>query len=92
MGHPMSFALAARLASMMPGDLDHVFFTNSGSEAADTALKVALAYHHAKGDASRRILIGRARGYHGVGFGGLSVGGMAPNKRQFGNLLGDGDH
>lgn len=92
MGHPMSFALAARLASMMPGDLDHVFFTNSGSEAADTALKVALAYHHAKGDASRRILIGRARGYHGVGFGGLSVGGMAPNKRQFGNLLGDVDH
>jgi len=92
MGHPMSFALAARLASMMPGDLDHVFFTNSGSEAADTALKIALAYHHAKGDASRRILIGRARGYHGVGFGGLSVGGMAPNKRQFGNLLGDVDH
>ena len=74
MGHPMSFALAARLASMMPGDLDHVFFTNSGSEAADTALKIALAYHHAKGNAARRILIGRARGYHGVGFGGLSVG------------------
>ena len=92
MGHPMSFALAAKLASMMPGDLDHVFFTNSGSEAVDTALKIALAYHHATGAATRRILIGRARGYHGVGFGGLSVGGMAPNKRQFGNLLGAVDH
>ena len=92
MGHPMSFAIAARLATMMPGDLDHVFFTNSGSEAVDTALKIALAYHHAKGNAARRILIGRARGYHGVGFGGLSVGGMAPNKRQFGNLLGAVDH
>lgn len=92
MGHPLSFALSARLAAIMPEDLDHVFFTNSGSEAADTALKIALAYHHSKGDSSRRILIGRARGYHGVGFGGLSVGGMAPNKRQFGNLLGDVAH
>ena len=92
MGHPLSFALSARLAAMMPADLDHVFFTNSGSEAADTALKIALAYHHARGDAARRMLIGRARGYHGVGFGGISVGGMAPNKRQFGNLLSNIDH
>jgi beta-alanine--pyruvate transaminase len=92
MGHPLSFALAARLASILPDPLDHVFFTNSGSEAADTALKIALAYHHANGQSSKKILIGRSRGYHGVGFGGLSVGGMAPNKNQFGALLGNIDH
>ena len=92
MGHPLSFALAARLAAMLPETLDHVFFTNSGSEAADTALKIALAYHHSNGQSTKKILIGRSRGYHGVGFGGLSVGGMAPNKKQFGNLLGNVDH
>ena len=92
MGHPLSFALAARLASMLPDPLGHVFFTNSGSEAADTALKLSLAYHHSMGQSSKKILIGRSRGYHGVGFGGLSVGGMAPNKKQFGTLLGNVDH
>jgi len=92
MGHPLSFALAARLSSMLPDPLGHVFFTNSGSEAADTALKISLAYHHSMGQSSKNILIGRSRGYHGVGFGGLSVGGMAPNKKQFGTLLGNVDH
>ena len=92
MGHPAQFELASRVAALLPGDLDHVFFTNSGSESVDTALKIALAYHRAAGAAERRMLIGRARGYHGVGFGGLSVGGIANNRRQFGNLLGDVAH
>jgi beta-alanine--pyruvate transaminase len=72
--------------------MDHVFFTNSGSEAVDTALKIALAYHHAKGQDSRTRLIGRERGYHGVGFGGISVGGMVANRRYFGSLLAGVDH
>lgn len=80
--HPKSFELASRIAELAPEGLDHVFFTNSGSEAVDTALKIALAYHHAKGQASRTRLIGRERGYHGVGFGGISVGGMAPNRSE----------
>jgi beta-alanine--pyruvate transaminase len=93
MGHPLSFEFAARLSAMLPGDLDHVFFTNSGSEAVDTALKIALAYHQASGQPSRTRLIGRARGYHGVGFGGISVGGIAGNRKQFGaGLLGQVDH
>ncbi|WP_019643922.1 aspartate aminotransferase family protein [Novispirillum itersonii] len=92
MGHPKAFELAARLVSMIPGDLDHVFFTNSGSESVDTALKIALAYHRAKGDASRTRLIGRERGYHGVGFGGISVGGIVNNRRFFGSLLAGVDH
>ena len=92
MGHPLQFELASRVAELMPGDLDHVFFTNSGSESVDTALKIALAYHQAAGSPARTVLIGRARGYHGVGFGGLSVGGIANNRRQFRNLLGDVDH
>ncbi len=92
MGHPQQFELASRVASLLPGDLDHLFFTNSGSEAVDTALKIALAYHQANGAAERTMLIGRARGYHGVGFGGLSVGGIANNRRQFRNLLGAVDH
>ena len=92
MGHPAQFELASRVAALLPGDLDHVFFTNSGSESVDTALKIALAYHRAAGAPERRMLIGRARGYHGVGFGGLSVGGIANNRRQFGNLLGDVAH
>jgi len=92
MGHPGSFELAARLAALMPGDLDHVFFTNSGSEAVDTALKIALAYHRVRGDGGRFRLIGRERGYHGVGFGGISVGGMVANRKQFGFLLTGVDH
>jgi beta-alanine--pyruvate transaminase len=92
MGHPLEFELAARLAALFPGDLDHVFFANSGSEAVDTALKIALAYHQARGESSRTRLIGRERGYHGVGFGGMSVGGIGANRRQFGNLLAEVDH
>jgi beta-alanine--pyruvate transaminase len=75
MGHPLSFQLATRLSEITPGDLDHVFFTNSGSEAVDSALKIAIAYHQSRGDAKRTRLVGRLRGYHGVGFGGISVGG-----------------
>ena len=92
MGHPKAFELASRVAALMPGDLDHVFFANSGSEAVDTALKIALNYHARKGDAGRRKLIGRARGYHGVGFGGISVGGIGPNRKAFGGLLSEIDH
>ncbi len=92
MGHPAAFQLASRLAAMLPGDLDHVFFTNSGSEAVDTALKIAIAYHRARGDGTRQRLIGRERGYHGVGFGGISVGGIAPNRKFFGALLTGVDH
>lgn len=92
MGHPGAFELASKLANMLPGDLNHIFFANSGSEAVDTALKIALAYHQARGEASRTRFIGRERGYHGVGFGGTSVGGMSNNRKQFGNLLGGVDH
>ena len=92
MAHPMAFAAASHLAAILPGDLDHVFFTNSGSEAVDTALKIALAYHRVRGDAGRTRLIGRARGYHGVGFGGISVGGIANNRKAFGPLLPGVDH
>ncbi|MGO8916974.1 MAG: aspartate aminotransferase family protein [Stellaceae bacterium] len=92
MGHPKAFELASRVAALAPGDLDHVFFTNSGSEAVDTALKIALAYHRARGEAGRIRLIGRERGYHGVGFGGMSVGGIANNRKTFGPLLGGVDH
>jgi beta-alanine--pyruvate transaminase len=90
--HPQAFALSARLAALAPGDLDHVFFTNSGSEAADTALKIAIAYHNVKGQGSRQRLIGRERAYHGVGFGGISVGGMVNNRKFFGSLLAGADH
>ena len=92
MGHPAAFELAARIAAMAPGDLDHVFFTNSGSESADTALKIALAYHNISGQGSRTRLIGREKGYHGVGFGGISVGGMVNNRKFFGSLLNGTDH
>ncbi len=92
MGHPGAFELAARVAQMTPADLDHVFFVNSGSEAVDTALKIAIAYHRARGEASRQRLIGRERGYHGVGFGGISVGGIANNRKAFGSLLAGVDH
>jgi beta-alanine--pyruvate transaminase len=92
MGHPSAFELASRLTHLVPGDLDHVFFTNSGSEAVDTALKIALAYHRVKGQGQRTRLIGRERGYHGVGFGGISVGGIVNNRKFFGSLLAGVDH
>jgi beta-alanine--pyruvate transaminase len=92
LGHPIAFEAAARLAEMLPEGLDRVFFTNSGSESADTALKIALAYHKARGEGGRTRLIGRERGYHGVGFGGMSVGGIGPNRKQFGALLPYVDH
>jgi len=91
-GHPKAFELASRIAALAPGDLDHVFFCNSGSEADDTAMKIALAYHRAKGEATRVRFIGRERGYHGVGFGGTSIGGMVANRKQFGTLLAGVDH
>jgi beta-alanine--pyruvate transaminase len=91
-GHPKAFELASRIAALAPKNLDHVFFCNSGSEAVDTALKIALAYHNGRGDAGRTRLIGRERGYHGVGFGGISVGGMVNNRKMFGSLLTGVDH
>src|SRR3954464_14171306 len=90
--HPKAFELASRIAALAPGDLDHVFFCNSGSEAVDTALKVALAYNNVRGEASRVRMIGRERGYHGVGFGGISVGGIVANRKMFGTALGGVDH
>jgi beta-alanine--pyruvate transaminase len=92
MGHPRVFELAARLTALAPQGLDHVFFTNSGSESVDSALKIALAYHRVKSDGSRIRLIGRERGYHGVNFGGVSVGGMVANRKHFGALLAGVDH
>ena len=91
-GHPKAFQLATRIAALAPGDLDHVFFANSGSEAVDTALKMAIAYFATLGQGQRTKLIGRARGYHGVGFGGISVGGLSPNRKMFGNALAGVDH
>jgi beta-alanine--pyruvate transaminase len=91
-GHNGGFKLASRIAEMAPGDLDHVFFCNSGSEAADTALKIALAYWNLKGQGTKSRLIGRERGYHGVGFGGISVGGIVSNRKHFGTLLAGVDH
>jgi beta-alanine--pyruvate transaminase len=92
MGHPAAFELAGRLVAMAPGELDHVFFVNSGSEAVDTALKIALAYHRVRGEGQRTRLIGRERGYHGVGFGGISVGGMSSNRKMFATMLPGVDH
>ncbi|SHM62872.1 aspartate aminotransferase family protein [Roseibium suaedae] len=92
MGHPKAFELAARLAAMMPSPLNHVFFTNSGSESVDTALKIALAYQRSIGQGTRTRLIGRERGYHGVGFGGISVGGIVSNRKTFGTMLTGVDH
>ncbi len=92
MGHPIAFQAAARLAEITPDGMDRVFFTNSGSESADTALKIALAYHKARGEGQRVWLIGRERGYHGVGFGGMSVGGIGGNRKQFGAMLPYVDH
>jgi beta-alanine--pyruvate transaminase len=90
--HPKAFELASRVAALAPGDLDHVFFCNSGSEAVDTALKIALAFHNVRGEGTRTRLIGRERGYHGVGFGGISVGGIVNNRKFFGSLLAGVDH
>jgi beta-alanine--pyruvate transaminase len=83
MGYPETFRLAGRIAALAPAGLDRVFFANSGSEAVDTALKIALGFHRVRGEASRTRLIGRERGYHGVGFGGISVGGMVANRKMF---------
>jgi beta-alanine--pyruvate transaminase len=87
MGHPKIFELASRLVTYMPDGIDHVFFTNSGSESVETALKIALAYQRAIGQGTRSRFIGRERGYHGVNFGGMSVGGLGGNRKQFGQLL-----
>ncbi|HLT90903.1 MAG TPA: aspartate aminotransferase family protein [Woeseiaceae bacterium] len=91
-GHPKVFELANRLTELAPEGIDYAFFVNSGSEAVDTALKMALAYHRLRGEASRTRLIGRARAYHGVGFGGMSVGGIAANRKMFGSMLPAVDH
>ncbi|MFO7747121.1 MAG: aminotransferase class III-fold pyridoxal phosphate-dependent enzyme, partial [Orrella sp.] len=93
MGHPLAFEAATRLAQIMPESMDRIFFTNSGSESVDTALKIALAYHRARGEGQRTRLIGRERGYHGVGFGGISVGGIVPNRKAFSaNMIPGVDH
>jgi beta-alanine--pyruvate transaminase len=87
MGHPIAFELANRLAKIAPPGLDRVFFTNSGSESVDTALKIAVAYHRARGAGQRTRFIGREKGYHGVGFGGMSVGGIVNNRKFFGSSM-----
>jgi len=92
MGHPKAFELANRLVDMAPEPMTHAFFTNSGSESVESALKIALAYQRAIGQGSRTRLIGRERGYHGVNFGGISVGGIVNNRRFFGSLLTGVDH
>ena len=92
MGHAKAFECASRLVNIAPKGFDHVFFTNSGSESVETALKMALAYHRAKGNATKVRLIGRERGYHGVNFGGMSVGGIANNRKMFGALVSGVDH
>lgn len=92
MGHDKAFEAASRLVNIAPKGFNHVFFTNSGSESVETALKMALAYHRAKGNATKVRLIGRERGYHGVNFGGTSVGGISNNRKMFGTLLSGVDH
>ena len=92
MAHPKAFELADKLVKLAPAGMGKVFFTNSGSEAVDTALKIAIAYHRARGEGSRTRLIGRERGYHGVNFGGISVGGIVSNRKMFGTLLAGVDH
>ncbi|WP_456281945.1 aspartate aminotransferase family protein [Cupriavidus sp. JZ107] len=93
MGHPLSFEAASKVAAIMPSGLDRIFFTNSGSESVDTALKIALSYHRARGEGQRTRFIGRERGYHGVGFGGMAVGGIGPNRKAFSaNLMPGTDH
>ncbi|CAH0154591.1 Beta-alanine--pyruvate aminotransferase [Pseudomonas sp. Bi130] len=90
-GHPLSFMLSERVADLMPGDLNHVFYTNSGSECADTAVKMARAYWRLKGQSTKTKMIGRARGYHGVNIAGTSLGGIGGNRKMFGQLM-DVDH
>lgn len=92
LGHPKAFELANRLIDLAPDNMAHVLYTNSGSESVETALKVALAYQRVKGQGSRTRLIGRERGYHGVNFGGISVGGIVSNRKMFGTLLTGVDH
>ncbi|MBW8846566.1 MAG: aspartate aminotransferase family protein [Burkholderiales bacterium] len=92
MAHPKAFELADRLAKIAPAGMNRVFFTNSGSESVETALKMAIAYHRVRGEGARTRLIGRERGYHGVNFGGISVGGMVANRKMFGSLLAGVDH
>ena len=92
MAHPKAFELAERLVELTPKGLNKVFYTNSGSESVDTALKMAIAYHRVRGEGARTRLIGRERGYHGVNFGGISVGGMVANRKMFGTMLGGVDH
>src|SRR5690349_12187583 len=92
MGHPIAFDFAERLAAIAPPGFKHVFFTNSGSESVDSALKIALAYHRTRGESGRFRLIGRERGYHGVNFGGISVGGLGPNRKLFGPGVAGVDH
>jgi beta-alanine--pyruvate transaminase len=92
MSHPKAFEFAAKLMHIAPSGFEHVFFTNSGSEAVETALKMAIAYHRAKGNGTKTRLIGRERGYHGVNFGGISVGGLPTNRKWFGPLLPGVDH
>jgi beta-alanine--pyruvate transaminase len=92
MGHPLSFELANRIVELAPGKLDHVFFCNSGSEAVDSALKIALAWQRVRGEGARTRFIGRERAYHGVGFGGISVGGIPANRKMFGTMLAGVDH
>ena len=92
MGHPKAFELANRLVDIAPAGMEHAFFTNSGSESVETALKIAIAYQRAIGQGTRTRLIGRERGYHGVNFGGISVGGIVTNRKHFGALLTGVDH
>jgi len=92
MAHPKAFELADKVAKLTPAGLNKIFFTNSGSESVDTALKIALAYHRVRGEGQRTRLIGRERGYHGVNFGGISVGGMVANRKMFGAMLAGVDH
>jgi len=92
MAHPKAFELARKVAELAPSGLNKVFFTNSGSESVETALKMAIAYHRVRGEGQRTRLIGRERGYHGVNFGGISVGGMVANRKMFGTMLGGVDH
>ena len=92
MGHPAAFELANRIIDIAPAGMEHVFYTNSGSESVETALKLAIAYHRARGEGARTRLIGRERGYHGVNFGGISVGGIVANRKVFGPMLAGVDH
>ena len=92
MAHPLAFELANRLVEIAPAGMNKVFFTNSGSESVETALKIALGYHRARGEGQRTRLIGRERGYHGVNFGGTAVGGIVNNRKMFGSLLAGVDH